>query len=167
MATKSNNRGDEKLSFAERLKSAALESGAKKDTHEYLRDWFRDEHDILISTAMISRYGPKKRELPHMQQCRDYAVALGVCVEWLYSGRGARYPESGIQTGMEGRILALWRKWTPIVKYYAFEQLDQIDGKQNRIERHGDPNLTNSDVNRIIVETISETGEFKVPKNGN
>ena len=115
METASNEAPKE--TFGDRLMDAAMAMGAPKQ-QEKLSKWFKKEHKITISGPMISRY--KKDELPRMDQCRQYSLALGVCVEWLLTSRGSRFPEDGPMTITERRVLSMWRTWVPAVKKYVF-----------------------------------------------
>lgn len=76
--------------FGERLIRVAKERGGPIEQVP-LSKWFWDEHGIKISGPMINRY-KNEDALPRLDQCRQFAIALGVTVEWLYTGRGLKYP---------------------------------------------------------------------------
>lgn len=76
--------------FGGRLLVAAKLAGAPV-AQQKLSAWLKKNHNIAVSAAMISKYTTKDI-CPRMRLCRDFAVALGVRVEWLYSGRGDMRP---------------------------------------------------------------------------
>lgn len=80
--------------FGWRFKKALIDNGAPV-TQQGAKAWLekrgRDlEIGIEISTTMIFNY--YREELPRVDQCRKYALALGKCVEWLYTGEGPEAP---------------------------------------------------------------------------
>lgn len=82
---------DPKLdTFGKRLVYAASLRGAPS-TQKALSEWFWENHEISVSAAMISKYITND-QLPRILQCRDYAQALGVTVEWLYTGGNEMRP---------------------------------------------------------------------------
>ena len=153
MATASNLE-----TFGDRLKDAAKNAGAKKVTHEYLKKWFFEEHKIKISTTMISRYG--KDELPRMEQCRDYAIALNVRTEWLLTGRGPRYIEEGPITETERRILGMWRHMpTETLKKVAFSEWIRLRVTPD-LSISGMVPVSKEDLETYVVDTVSEDGQI-------
>ncbi len=145
-----------KVTFGDRLKNAAKEAGAEKVTHVYLRDWFKKEHGISISTTMISNYG--RDELPRMEQCRDYAKALNVCVEWLFTGCGLKRPGDGAISETERRILGMWRHMTVGIKRYVFSEILRARVMPDLIAV---PNITEAELDKLIIDKVSETGDLR------
>lgn len=91
MATASNSAIPRTRTFGRRLDEAVRDADPNAPLQqEQLSRWFATEHGIKISGGMISRY--RSGALPRMDQCREYAMALGVAVEWLYSERGLKHP---------------------------------------------------------------------------
>lgn len=65
----------------------------------------------------------------------------------------------------ELRILAMWRGWTPIVKQYVFGQMKIADLTRDvlldmfKVENR--PLLSDDQIDELVIDTVSETGEFK------
>lgn len=110
--------------FGDRLIDAVTEAGGPTQ-QEPLSKWFRDVHGINVSGPMLNKY-KKHDKLPRMEQARDYAVALGVSVEWLYSGRGTRFPMQGPTSESERRLLGMWRRLSPKLKWMAFSYMQRL-----------------------------------------
>lgn len=65
-----------------------MEAGAPQQ-QEQLAKWFKDRN-IITTGAMLNKY-KNLDAAPRVNQCRQFAMALGVCVEWLYTGRGPKH----------------------------------------------------------------------------
>ena len=76
--------------FGDRLLEAASDKGAPTE-QERLAKWFADIYGIKTSGAMLNKYR-NIDAAPRINKCREFAVALGVAVEWLYTERGPKHP---------------------------------------------------------------------------
>ena len=111
-----------------------------------------------------ARKWQREHGLPSMANALTLAQKLDVCVEWLLTGRGAKYPAEGVQTPTEARILALWRTFSPAVKWHVFGQMETADMTRGLIELRVNQTLSESDVDARIADNLTETGEFKALK---
>lgn len=53
-----------------------------------------------VSGPMVSNYR-KGEKLPSMPTAIDISIACGVCVEWLLTGRGAKYPGDEVSLSVQ------------------------------------------------------------------
>lgn len=98
--------------FGERLLEA-MKAKSAPTTRVGAAEWLLREHGIEVSSTQITKY-VNDDELPRMEQCRDYARALGVTMEWLYTGRGVRWPIDPLtedEDSLIRRIRRLPRTW--------------------------------------------------------
>ena len=102
------NNEEEKETFGIRLIDAVKEAGGPVKPRKKISIWFDKFHNIQISGPMISRY-IKNDEIPRMDQCREYAIALGVRVDWLLTGRPPKRPMAPL-TDLEQALIEEIRK---------------------------------------------------------
>lgn len=159
-----NNNGVESTSkqpnlktFGDRLWDAARAAGGPT-TQQALSAWFKRKHGIAISGPQLSKY--KKHDiLATMENCRAFAVALNVSVEWLVTGRGSRHLIDGPMSETESRVIAMWRQLTPRLKQIAFSRILDLRLKPD-IATY---NISSEEeLDRLVIDTVSETGEFRV-----
>lgn len=55
----------------------------------------------------------------------------------------------------------MWRRWSPLVKWHVFEQMENADRRQLAIEKRGKQNISQADVDAHIIDSVTENGEFK------
>lgn len=83
----------EKETFGQRFYETLRERKVSMK-QEHIKKWFA-ERNVKISATMINKY-KNSDAVPRMKKCRDFADALGVTVEWLYTGRGSKYPTGSV-----------------------------------------------------------------------
>lgn len=143
----------DETTFWERLGEAMLEKNLK--------------HTQTAAGALIGSKGntaAKKWQdggYPNMTNAIGIAKKLGVCVEWLLTGRGSKHPIDGPMSGTEGRILAMWRTWTAPVKRYVFSQMRVAHYTPDIV---GSDAITDKEVDDMIIDTVTETGKFRILK---
>lgn len=153
MQTASNK--PELTTFGQRLVAAVLEKSGPTE-QESLSKWFLTEHGIHVSGPMISKYKTKD-SVPRMDRCRAYAVAVGVTVEWLLTGRGARYPQDGPISDGERRMLGMWRRLSTALKRNAFDYVERLRLTPDISEAGVS---TEEELDAYIADRVTESGEL-------
>ena len=74
--------------FAERLKEEMVTSTKKLNQSEWGKEFG-------VKQSVVSDYTTGKK-MPTIETARKMAISLGITVEWLYTERGAKYPELDI-----------------------------------------------------------------------
>lgn len=100
--TKTSNPPSRKTTFGERLFRAIEEAGGPTK-QEPAAQWLRDRYGIRISPAMLNKYKNLDSK-PRVEQAARYAEALGVSIEWLYSGIPPMRPMSPLDEDEEALI---------------------------------------------------------------
>lgn len=147
MATANNNG-----TFGDRLLQAVAEVGGPT-AQVPLSKWFKKKHKIKISGVMINRY-KKEDAAPRIEKCREFAVALDVQVEWLYTGRGLKRPGNSLSE-TERRILRMWRRLVPQLKRMAFDYIHMLRLMPD-LSLAALPDCTEEEVDELIIDTFQD-----------
>ena len=125
--------------FGERLISCVRTKGGPAE-QEKISKWFWDNHKIKVSGAMINKY-KNQNKLPRMEKCREYAIALDVCVDWLLTGREPKMPKGEISKP-EVEVLNLWRLLPDKLKMVAYSQMQALMAAKEEVSTANTENTT-------------------------
>lgn len=138
--------------FGTRLWAEAKAKGAPQ-SQVGLSEWFKNEHGIKVSGPMLSKYR-NHDELPRMSKCRDFAVALGVNVEWLLSGRGTKRPSDIPLNEYERRLLGMWRRLDEERQKDVFQRM-----QYHRLTPDMPVPSPDTSIEQMILNAVNEDGE--------
>ena len=142
--------------FGERLISCVKTMGGPAE-QEKISKWFWDNHKIKVSGAMINKYR-NQNKLPRMEKCREYAIALDVCVDWLLTGREPKMPEGKISK-QEAKVLDLWRSFPNKLKIIAYSQMQALMTAKEEIIS------TDTESTKSIPEYEDSKLKYKISRN--
>ena len=114
--------------FANRLEKALTDAGYTKERHKNLTHVLSKLFDVSISTVHDWRKG---RKLPSMDSAIMLGMTLGVCVEWLLTGRGPRHPGLPDDDGIDEPA---WRDLPQDARHHFAEALRAIADARGHYE---------------------------------
>ena len=135
----------DETTFWDRLGEAMLENKLK--------------HTQTAASALIGSKGNtaarkwQEGGYPNMTNTVHISKQLGVCVEWLLTGRGAMYPLTGARSKTQRRLLKMWSFMKPNAKREVFSKAVEARLMPNLI---GIPNLTQEEFEAEVERLYSQ-----------
>lgn len=116
--------------------------------------------ESYISQLLTARNGIARKFCVRLEQATGKPD--GWMDQWL--PEETELPTAQPLSSAERRVLGMWRRMTPAVKRYVFGQLEVARLTPNLIAVSG---ITESDLDNLIIDTVTETGEFEKLPNDN